>query len=301
MDAGLNRLTALFVEGAEAYLGDGPDGKPVVVWMNKLNSFETEEAHRDASVRRAERMGELGPDSPETRGALAEVGMWTDEELRRAIVNGEDGAIMSEALDNLQAEEDWGELQDYIARAPMLLQDESVQPGDPRFETLNEKTAEYTRRLQEELDKVTDQHIKDLAGIVREKLESKFLEDWRGRRTSDEWFGAKRMTELYLSARKCDATMVGGGRTLAGELEWDHSACDHSQRLLSERASVRRIPEGALSIMVSTFEGLRIPPREVGNSGAPASSSGSSEPSRTPEAPSSPSFPAEMPDAAPTT
>jgi hypothetical protein len=300
METGLIRLTALFDEGKEAYLGDH-EGKPVVVWMNKLNSFDTEEALRDASVRRAERMGELGEDSPELRGARAEVAMWTDEQLRQAIVSSQEGDVTSEAFDNLQTEEGWSELEDYVARAPALLADEEVKPGDPRFKTLNEKLAEYTRRLKVETDNVVDQHIKDLAGIERGTLEAKFLEEWRARRTYDEWAGTRRTTELYLSARKCEAVLAGGGVSLAGEMTWDHSACDHSERLLSDRSSVRKLPDGALRIMVETYESLRIPPRVVGNSDAPASSSGSSELSSAPEDQSSPSFQGEMPAAAPTT
>jgi hypothetical protein len=142
MDAGLQRVTDLFVEGAEAFLGTGDDGKPVVVWMNKLNSFEVEEANRDASVRRAERMAELGPESPETRGAKVEIDLMSDTELREAIVNDQDAEITSEAYDNLQARKDWRELDDHIRRAPQLLADDGVSPDDPRFATLQEKTTQ---------------------------------------------------------------------------------------------------------------------------------------------------------------
>lgn len=301
METGLRRLSDLFVEGAEAYLGDDDNGKPVVIWMNKLNSFETEEAQRDASVRRSERMAELGKDSPEVRGASVEVALWSDQEIRERIVADEADAILVETFQNLQSIEDWADLEDYIQRAPALLADEEVKPGDPRFETLDEKLAEYNRRLVAERDKVVEDHIKDLAGIPRDKLEAKFMEGWRSRRTSDEWAIARRTTELFLSARACDAVMEGGGRTLAGEIVWDHRECDHSVRFFSERKSLHRVPDGAMKVLRDVYEGLRIPARTAGNSDAPASSSGSSEPSDVPEAPSTPSSPAEMPDAVPTT
>lgn len=301
METGLRRLSDLFVEGAEAYLGDDDGGKPVVIWMNKLNSFEAEEATRDASVRRAERMAELGPDSAEVRGANVEMALWSDQELRERIVADEGDLILMETFQNLQTTEGWSELEDYVTRAPGMLTDEDVKPGDPRFDTLEAKIAEYNERLRVEREVVLDDHMKDLSGIARDKLEAKFMEGWRTRRTSDEWMIAKRTTELFLSARECKATMAGGGRTLAGEIVWDHSGCDHSARFFSERKSLHKVPDGAMQRLVDVFEALRTPPRTAGNSDAPASSSGSSEPSSAPEAPSSPSSQVETPDAVPTT
>jgi hypothetical protein len=94
---------------------------------------------------------------------------------------------------------------------------------------------------------------------------------------------------------------AGRRPTLAGEKIWDHGKCDHSERFFSERASVRRVPDGALQVMVRTFESLRIGLADAGNSDAPASSSASSEPSSAVEDQSSPSFQDETPDAVPTT
>ena len=299
-ESGLKRLTDLFVEGTEAFLGEGPDG-PVVIWMNKLNSFEVEEAGRDGVVRRSERMAELGPDSAEVRGTRVQLDLLSDAELREAIVADEENSVLVEAFNNLRMDADFRELEDYVQRAPTLLADEDVKPGDPRFATLEEKTRSYGQRLDEEIANTRDQHIKDLSGVERPKLEAKFWEGWRQRRTMDEYFGARRTTELFLSARKCDATLQGGGVTLAGEMIWDHSKCDHSQRFFSERASLHKVPDGAMTKMVEAYESLRIRPDQAGNLDAPASSSASSEPSSAPEEASSPSSPGGTHAAAPTT
>jgi len=302
MESGLQGISALFQEGTEANLGTDQAGKPVVVWMNKLNSFEVEESLRDASVARAERMASLGDDSSEVRGAKVEVDLWSDDDLAMAIVSFQDAECTMEALNNLQAEhEGWMELEDHVRRGPQLLADDGVQPGDPRFETLNDKMNEYMRLLNAEVSKVTAEHLADLKDKSRPKLEAKFMEQWRSRRTTDEWQGAKRMTEIWLSARRCEAVLEGGGRTLAGEMVWDHSACDHSVKQFSERKQIRRIPDGAMQIIVRAFESLQMSPRDMGNSDAPASSSASSEPSSTPEEASSPSSLAETPEGALTT
>src|ERR1044072_8526145 len=206
MEQGLKRITDLFVEGCEIYLGDDDEQKPVVMWVNKLNSFEVDEVNRDASVRRAERIAELTDDSPEVRGIRAQVDLWSDDELRQAIVATQDDEIMLESFQNLQTQKDWMELEDYVRRAPMLMEDDSVKPGDPRFETIQEKTAEYTRRLQEENNRVVQERMDDLAGIDRDVLMRSFMEGWRARATTEEWQTAKRQTELYLAARACRGT-----------------------------------------------------------------------------------------------
>ncbi len=128
------------------------------------------------------------------------------------------------------------ELEEYIRRAPAMLEDESVKPGDPRFETLEKKNVEYITRLQEENEKVRKEHLDDLQSISREKLEAKFMEGWRLRRTMEEWSAARRTTELWLSARKCQATKEL--ETLAGEVHWDHGKCDHTVKFFSERFSL---------------------------------------------------------------
>ena len=61
----LRRITDLFEEGVVVPLGEDLDG-PILLWVNKLNSFQVEEARRDGVARRGMRLAELGkPDTPE--------------------------------------------------------------------------------------------------------------------------------------------------------------------------------------------------------------------------------------------
>jgi hypothetical protein len=292
----MKQISDLFAEGAEAYLGDDNAGKPVVIWVNKLNSFEREEAQRDGIVRRAERLAQLGPDSPETQSIKIEMQFWDDERLRNELVEGESDEIYLEALNNLSIDASFRELEEYVRRAPALQADEDLAPDDPRLATLEEKVGEYSARLDKERRRIRDERLADLETHERPKLEERFLDAWRRERGFGDYSEAKRTTELYLALRACVATFE---KTLADERIWDHSACDHSVKFLTDRKNIRRIPDRAMVKIVEVYNSLQTDPRDAGNSGAPASSSVSSGPSSTPEAPSTPSSPAETSPAAP--
>jgi hypothetical protein len=78
----LRRVTDLFVEGRTLYLGNDDENKPVLVWVNKLNSFEVEESRRDAVSARGLRLLELEKEeSPERMAMWARASRWSDDDL----------------------------------------------------------------------------------------------------------------------------------------------------------------------------------------------------------------------------
>ena len=102
----------------------------------------------------------------------------------------------------------------------------------------------------------------------------------------------RRITEIFIAARQCDAKRDGEG--------WSHKSCDHTQPLLQQRAQVKKLPPVVVQRLVDTLDAMTASQREAGNSDAPASSSESSEPSSASEAPLTPSSQEEMPAAVPT-
>ena len=104
-------------------LGDDLDG-PILVWVNKLNSFQTEEARRDGVARRGMRLAELGKaDTPERAAIDSEVEQMTDDELRQAWVNQQAEEMYLAALDDIDSEPEWREKLDVIRRMPTLLEE----------------------------------------------------------------------------------------------------------------------------------------------------------------------------------
>ena len=117
----LRRVTDLFVEGTEMPLGMDDQNKPVVVWVNKLNSFEVEEARRDAVAARGLRLLELEKeDNPERQAMLSQVGRWSDDRLREARVDQQSDELYLAVVNDLEADEEWGEKIGMLRRLPQL-------------------------------------------------------------------------------------------------------------------------------------------------------------------------------------
>src|SRR3954466_14924513 len=110
----LRRITDLFEEGVVVPLGVDQTGD-LLLWVNKLNSFQTEEARRDGVARRGMRLSELGkPDTPERAAIDSEVETMTLDELRQAWVNQQAEEMYLAALDDIDAEPEWRERLDVI-------------------------------------------------------------------------------------------------------------------------------------------------------------------------------------------
>lgn len=286
--ARLRRVTDLFVEGTEVYLGDDETGNPVVIWVNKLNSFETEEARRDGAARRGLRMSELGKeDNPERMGVLAEVAMWDTDRLAERYVEQKADEIYLDVYNDLQTDPEQRERLEVITRMPKLLDDAGAAPDDPRRAELNEASNLWMQAIDEAQKKAYAKALADAKQEDRETLEKAYLENWRQRETLDVFMQERRTTQLYFALRECLATDVG--TTLARV--WDHAKCDHSTRLLIDRDEVRTLPEQVIEKAITAIDDITIPQREAGNSDAPASSSDSSEQSRPAEGTSKDSAP----------
>lgn len=295
----LRRVTDLFVEGTELFLGMDDEQKPVVLWINKLNSFEIEEARRDGVAARGLRLLELTKeDNPERLAITHQLGRWDDEKLRQYRVGQMSDELYLNVINDLEADEEWAEKLPLLRRLPQLLDDENAPEDDPRREQLGDLNTEYLDVLRVRSENAQKAALKELKDVSRKDLEEDYLEAWRNRISLDEFMAERRMTEIFAAVRDCRATEAAGA---TGGKRWDHSRCDHTERLLNARSAVKTLPEPVIEKIVDTLEDLTVPQRDSGNSDAPASSSASLGPSSAPEAPSTPSSPAETPLAVPTT
>lgn len=294
----LRRVTDLFVEGTERHLGMDNENKPILIWVNKLNSFEVEEARRDGLVRRGERMMQLSKEeSPERLSLKSSISRWTDDELAEARVNQVTEEIYLQVINEIEGEEAWRDKLGMLRRLPQLLADQQAPEGDPRRTQLDEIITEYLDTIRTRQEARQKDRLADFAQLGRDKLETDFFEAWLNRTSLDEYMEEKQVTELFYAIRDCVGTEKG--RSEDGAILWDHSDCDHSSRLCSERAQVRSLPEAVIEKAIEALEAITVPQRESGNSDAPASSSASSERPSTVEG-STASTPAETSPVAPT-
>lgn len=274
----LRRVTDLFVEGTEVYLGTDDNHNPVVIWVNKLNSFETEEARRDGMVRRGQRMIELAKDdNPEYRHVRSLVDTWTDDQLREARVEQRAEEIYLEVINDVQGDEEWAEKLAIMRRMPTLLEDEKAEASDPRHEQLEQLQNEYLNTIRERQEAKAKQALKELASEDREDVEKAYFDAWRERVTLDDFMQERRATEMFYAMRDCYATQKDRDAT-TGHFRWDHSRCHHAERLLQERKQVRELPEHVLNQVIDAIDEITVNQRESGNSDAPANSSVSSGP-----------------------
>jgi hypothetical protein len=296
----LRRVTDLFVEGTEVFLGTDDDGKPVTIWVNKLNSFETEEARRDGMVRRGQRMIELAKDdNPEYRHILALIETWSDDQLREARVEQRAEEIYLEVINDIQGDKEWAEKLAVIRRMPTLLEDEKAPASDPRHAQLEELQNAYLTEIRQRQETKAKQALRDLASEDRETVQKAYVEAWRERVTLDDFMQERRATELFYAMRDCYATQKDRDAD-TGRFRWDHSKCNHAERLLQERKQVRELPEHVLNQVIDAIDEITVNQRESGNSDAPASSSASSEP-QSEEEDSPASIPVETSHGAPMT
>ncbi len=290
------RIADLFVEGAECFLGQDDGGGDVIVWVNKVNSFETEDARHDGAVARGRRIAELSkPENPEYLGLLSQINSWPDDRLAERRADQQINDLSLQALNDVEVEHK--ELIDRVRSGPSLLDDAQVPLDDPRRAALGEEQQEYFRLLRDRQTELREQAVTTAKGLKRADLVDEYVEAWRDREALEAFLEERRITELYCAMRDCQGVVLSQDGAVK---HYDHSRCDHNVRLLSSRAEVRSFPEAALDQIIQLLDNLPVGSRDAGNLAAPESSSASSEQPKKEEE-STPSTPEEMSLVAPST
>lgn len=291
----VKRIMDLFVEGRECVLGVDDDNVDVLVWVNKPNSFEEEEARADGMAARSERMMQLAnPEHPEVQNVRQQMRELSDDDLLDAYV----GTYFEEdyllGVDDVDSMEEWRDKRDYFSRTPELLTDMGVPESDPRWTDLNAETERYMKAIGDAVRKRSETRRAELAAD-REALEDRYVDQVVSRIAMDTFIAEKRVTEIFYALRDCQAK-----RKLPNG-SWDHADCDHRVKLLDERSEVRGLPEHVIQKVHETLSAIEVDSRTAGNSDGPASSSASSDSSSAAEATSHPSTPEVTPSAPRTT
>lgn len=281
--AKFRRITELFEEGRAVVLDPNPED-PVLVWVNKLNPFELEEARKDGSVGRARGVMRLDDeDAPEHEVYVEAIQSRTPEDMRNSLVNAKGNEHYLQALDDIRADEDWRPKLEVLERGDAQLEDAGEVDDDERsrLAKLNEA---YLAEVERLIGIRQREYRAELDATDDEDIRRQYKEQYREAASSNGFLNEYRTTEMFFALRACDAKATDDG--------WDHSECDHRQRLCEVRSEIRDLPEQLLVAVREAMLILNMTPREAGNSGAPASSSASSGP-RSEQAESTPSTPAE--------
>lgn len=267
--AKFRRVTDLFEEGREVVLDPNPED-PILVWVNKLNPFEMDEARKDGAVGRARATMRIeDPDSPEYDVFESSINGRSREDLLNSLVGAKQNEHYVNALDDIRADEKWGEKLSVLERGDAQLDDSGVSLGDDERSRLAKLNEEYLKTVNDLMVQRQTAYRVELETESDEALQKLYREGYKTAAGGSGFLTEYRTTEMFFALRACDATAVDDG--------WDHSECDHRERLCEHRGEIRDLPEGLIAAVRDAITVLNMSPRDAGNSDAPASSSASSE------------------------
>lgn len=274
----LARLTQLFAEGTELVLPH-PDGDEVL-WINKLNAFEEEQASSAGRIARARlinAMREVGDD--EWARLQAQKSDTVSFAMVEAIVQARESELFVKAINELRSDPDW--------REKLEIMDHSDEDELEGIElTAHEKIkAEHAEELLERHDQRKADLREELRALDRKNLEEQYEKAYLDEQGMAA-FGVERAKQhIYLCMRSCAGTRDDNGR-------WDHSACDHQLRYLASANEVALLPQSVREKVEDKYNEISMPPSVARFTDALESSSESPERSEM-EAVSAPSGPAE--------
>lgn len=273
---GLNALahiTDLFVEGKELVIRKPVEGGPpaVLVWVNKLNTFEKDEARRAAAVARARTIlaiKELG--SPERTLYEANVSDLDDLGLRETLASSKAMEWRAKALNAVRVDPEWTErYQVALGEAPDGGSDEDVAIVVKTQQALLDEMDAREQQFRREYER-------ELLALTKKQLREKHMDAWLDVQGLNSFSQELRRQQLYFCFRICKATVQVDGK-------WDHPECDHSKRVCDEVAEVQRIPDELSEALLATLNDLTVVDddarfsAEAGSSSAPSPSSSKAE------------------------
>jgi hypothetical protein len=275
----LRRVTELFVVGKEIELGTDPvDGRPVLIWVQKLNAFEEEESRQDGLAARGMKLRELSkPESADMAAVERQLEACGYLELQEFLLDHFADEDRASAKSDVEATEEWFERLPEIQRYHELLNDDSVDVDDPRRDQFKELWDEYQLAIEEALKKRRADRRHDLRTQTEDQIREQLIERIRGLMGAMAFLEAKRVTEVFFALRDCKAIP-----SKDSVKPWNHTACSHP-RLMAKRADVRDLPAEVTVKVIAVLEEITVPLQEAGNSDAPTDSSVSSEQASTVE------------------
>lgn len=271
--AALARITSLFVEGKELVLrdeGEVPDA--VVVWVNKLNAFEMEEARKDGAVAKARlalALKEIG--SPEYDLYSASVLDLTRDELTEALLEVSAPRRQAVAANSVRVDPDWAERYHIIQSSV-----DTAEMQDVERSLLSRVYADYLGEVESRMAVLLEREREEFRDLSEQALRDKHRDAWLDSYAMGAFAREMRKTQVYYALRICKAT----GRV---EGKWDHAACDHLQRACDERDEVLRIPDDLMDGVLSVLMNLSATPDDARFSAGAAKSSELSQRPSEPE------------------
>lgn len=253
------KLTDLYVTGRVLEM----QGEPL--WVQPLNSFDQEEARRASRTSKARvvlALEEMGSDElARFQGQLAELG---SEGLVNALVASKAPEWMAKVAEELEDDPDWKERLE-------IVYEQAGQLGEP--ETMEEKellakiNMDYLEEVGDRLEVCEKDERRRLGHLGEPEICEEFKDLWILRQANDRALDEFQRQEVLRGSRVCDG--------IRSDENWDHAACDHSQRAF-EPSDVADMPDEPFELISQVIHELNLTVREAKNSERQGSSSDSS-------------------------
>ena len=267
----LAKITDLFVEGGVLSL-TGHDGSVLPVWINKLTPFEVEQVNHEGRIARARAilaLKEIG--SPEYDLFRASMVGISSEEIIDSLVNAKDNEFLLGAYRSIRSDTEWRERVEVLDWSSDQV--EPLAEDDPQRKLLEKIQAEYTEEIQKRLD-VSRRHARDeLTDLSADQLEKRYTDMYLDERGLAAFQQEHAKFEVFYAMRQCKGTRDESGK-------WEHSHCDHSQKMLDDVNEVTKLPQLVFQQVRGFIQNLNMARDIARFSAALASSSAPSEPSR---------------------
>lgn len=263
-------LDDLYTEGKEVVFVDG-----TVMWVSALNPLEMDEARELAATARARMilaLEEIGSD--EQAKALAEFAMLDNEQKVRALLSMKRNESMRQALLDIASDPDWEQKLEIIERREAIM---ASAPEAAERELLTKITEEYFAEITHRVDENETFQREKYQAMEPEPLKHEWLMLYREQKGDLANIREFQFTQGWYAARCCEAVQPERGG------EWDHSGCDHSERVYEEAKHFKAAPNEIKSMIYDALLSFTMPVREAKNLDSAPSSSDSSALQSPPE------------------
>lgn len=274
--ADLKRVTDLFTEGAEIVFDDGEaEGhEPVLLWANKLNAFEAEDARRDGLAARSRvilALKDIG--TPEYADYQARSAELSKDELIKTLISEKQNEYLIAAVEELRRDPEWAERVEAMGRISGDME------ADERV-ALEKINGDYAAEMTARMDAKRAQDVVDFGLLRMEELTEKDETGYADRRGFGAFQREYGKSQLFYSIRMC---MAAAKHPVTGK--WDHTPCaGHRARALDSRDEVTQLDPELLQRLQDAVRDVSIDRRDARFSDALASSSApSAQPSEVEE------------------
>lgn len=260
----LAKLTDLFQEGRVAELTT-PAGDTVVVWINKLSPFETEQCNHEGRIARARKMlaiREIG--TPEYDLFKASAAASRPDAIIDALVSEKSNEHLVKAIRDLHSDPEWKPRLETLEWSSDQVK--GKPDDDPEVQALAKVLREYQAELEERTTFSSTELREELKGLSLPDLREQYLESYVETRGIGAFTQEQQKAQIFYALRQCDATDHGDGT-------WTHENCDHSKRWLDDVREVDTMPQGLLEQVRAAYEDLNMAPDVARFSAALGSSS----------------------------